>query len=80
MGRCFVRWLIPLLPSLLIPCPFPAFAAFPAPSLHSTAVLCLSINNASPTFPGNFARALEEFDTNDDGQIDFDEFREVRIS
>lgn len=29
----------------------------------------------NPTFPGNFARALEEFDTNDDGQLDFDEFR-----
>ncbi|CAM9257843.1 unnamed protein product, partial [Phaeothamnion confervicola] len=35
------------------------------------------VNNASPMFPGNFARALEEFDTNDDGLIDFHEFKEV---
>lgn len=31
----------------------------------------------NPIFPGNFSRALEEFDTNDDGEIDFDEFREL---
>ena len=31
--------------------------------------LCRVVNNASPTFPGNFAKALEMFDTNDDGEI-----------
>ena len=28
-------------------------------------------------FPGNFKKALEEFDQNDDGMIDFTEFREM---
>ncbi len=32
------------------------------------------VNDASPMFPGNFRTALEEFDQNDDGLIDFDEF------
>lgn len=36
--------------------------------------LCTMVNNGSPVFPGNFLRALEEFDTNDDGLIDFEEF------
>ena len=36
--------------------------------------LCRTINNGSPTFPGNFENALEMFDTNDDGVIDFREF------
>ena len=40
-------------------------------------VLCTSVNAAAPSFPGNFQRALEEFDSNDDGLIDFDEFREL---
>ena len=31
-------------------------------------------STANPTFPGNYQRALEEFDRNDDGLIDFDEF------
>ena len=39
--------------------------------------LTKTINNANPTFPGNYQRALEEFDRNDDGLIDFDEFREL---
>ncbi|CAM9776016.1 unnamed protein product [Chrysoparadoxa australica] len=39
--------------------------------------LCRVVNNAAPLFPGNFARALEEFDANGDGMIDFDEFREI---
>jgi len=37
--------------------------------------LCKTINNANPTFPANFKRALEEFDRNDDGLIDYDEFK-----
>ena len=37
--------------------------------------LCMEVNAANPTFPGNFATALEEFDQNDDGLIDFDEFQ-----
>ena len=36
--------------------------------------LCETITHKDPTFPGNFAKALEEFDTNGDGLIDFDEF------
>ncbi|KAG5176268.1 hypothetical protein JKP88DRAFT_171360 [Tribonema minus] len=36
-----------------------------------------TVNNASPIFPGNFQRALDEFDVNKDGLIDFDEFREL---
>jgi hypothetical protein len=32
------------------------------------------INNASPAFPNNFKRALEEFDVNEDGLIDYSEF------
>merc|ERR1711939_1214089 len=30
-----------------------------------------------PLFSGNFRMALENFDTNDDGLIDFDEFRNL---
>mmetsp|Transcript_32101 Transcript_32101/g.54133 ORF Transcript_32101/g.54133 Transcript_32101/m.54133 type:complete len:327 (+) Transcript_32101:235-1215(+) len=36
--------------------------------------LCKCINNASPSFPGNFKKALEEFDVNEDGLIDYSEF------
>jgi Ca2+-binding EF-hand superfamily protein len=36
-----------------------------------------ALNNAAPMFPGNFAKALQEFDQNDDGMIDFNEFREM---
>ncbi|CAN0135756.1 unnamed protein product, partial [Scytosiphon promiscuus] len=36
--------------------------------------LAKTVNNASPMFPGNFAKALLDFDTNSDGLIDFDEF------
>lgn len=32
------------------------------------------INNASPAFPNNFKKALEEFDVNEDGLIDYSEF------
>ena len=39
--------------------------------------LTQSINNADPTFPGNFKRALEEFDVNGDGLIDFVEFKTI---
>lgn len=39
--------------------------------------LCQLVNNGSPVFPGNFKKALEEFDTNDDGLIDFDEFKSL---
>ncbi|CAN0524711.1 unnamed protein product, partial [Laminaria digitata] len=37
--------------------------------------LARTVNNASPMFPGNFAKALQDFDANSDGLIDFDEFR-----
>lgn len=32
--------------------------------------LCATVNNMNPTFPGNFKRAMEEFDKNDDGECD----------
>lgn len=35
------------------------------------------INNADPTFPGNFKNALEQFDCNDDGLISFREFKKI---
>lgn len=38
-------------------------------------LLAVTVNKASPMFPGNFQQALEEFDTNGDGLIDIDEFR-----
>jgi Ca2+-binding EF-hand superfamily protein len=39
--------------------------------------LCKTVNNANPTFPGNFKKALEQFDVNDDGLIDYSEFLEI---
>jgi len=39
--------------------------------------LCQTVNNAAPLFPGNFAEAIAQFDTNDDGLIDFNEFMEL---
>jgi Ca2+-binding EF-hand superfamily protein len=33
--------------------------------------------NADPLFPGNFSKALNEFDVNDDGIIDYTEFRQM---
>lgn len=36
--------------------------------------MCQTVNNGSPTFPGNFENALDMFDDNGDGVIDFDEF------
>ena len=40
-------------------------------------LLAKTVNNAAPMFPGNFATALTEFDSNDDGLIDPDEFRDL---
>lgn len=39
--------------------------------------LCKAVNNASPAFPPNFVKAMEEFQVNDDGLIEFDEFIEL---
>lgn len=39
--------------------------------------LCKSVNNASPSFPSNFKKALEEFDVNEDGLIDYGEFQAI---
>lgn len=39
--------------------------------------LAKSIHNANPSFPGNFRRALELFDVNNDGLINFSEFVEI---
>ncbi len=36
-----------------------------------------TVNNAAPTFPGNFKSALEQFDVNEDGLIDYAEFLEI---
>lgn len=39
--------------------------------------LCKVVNNAAPLFPGNFQKALDEFDVNEDGLIDYSEFVEL---
>ena len=39
--------------------------------------MCVVINNELPTFPGNFKKALREFDKSGDGLIDFSEFRDI---
>lgn len=37
-------------------------------------VLCDVINNSEPDFPGNYKTALQMFDSNNDGVIDYNEF------
>jgi len=37
--------------------------------------LCALVNDGAPVYPGNFKTALESFDVNDDGLIDFAEFQ-----
>eukprot|EP00750_Incisomonas_marina_P028659 INCI681.3.p1 GENE.INCI681.3~~INCI681.3.p1 ORF type:complete len:373 (-),score=82.67 INCI681.3:80-1198(-) len=37
--------------------------------------LARTVNNAEPLFPGNFKTALQQFDQNDDGLLDFNEFK-----
>lgn len=39
--------------------------------------LCKTVNNANPTFPSNFKTALQQFDVNEDGLIDYSEFLEI---
>ena len=39
--------------------------------------MCSALHDANPSFAGNFKQALQEFDANDDGQIDVDEFTEL---
>ena len=39
--------------------------------------LARTVNNADPLFPGNFKNALERFDCNDDGLLDYKEFKEI---
>ena len=41
------------------------------------AEMCVAVSAGDPLFSGNFRMALENFDTNDDGLIDFDEFRNL---
>ena len=41
--------------------------------------LCKAVNRGKPVFPGNFNTAIREFDVNDDGLIDFEEFRQLHI-
>jgi hypothetical protein len=36
--------------------------------------MCQTVNNGTPSFPGNFEQALDMFDENGDGVIDFLEF------
>ena len=38
---------------------------------------CKSVNSGDPLFSGNFFIALQNFDLNDDGLIDFDEFKDL---
>ena len=35
------------------------------------AILMSNLHDANPDFPGNFKEALQNFDQNDDGVIDF---------
>ena len=37
--------------------------------------LLSTVNNGAPLFPGNMGTALMNFDSNDDGLIDFQEFK-----
>jgi len=39
--------------------------------------LARTVNNADPLFPGNFKTALERFDVNEDGLLDYREFKEI---
>ena len=39
--------------------------------------LLSAVNNGAPLFPGNFRTALDQFDTNSDGLLDFDEFKSL---
>ena len=39
--------------------------------------LARTVNNAEPLFPGNFQTALQQFDQNDDGMLDFNEFKGI---
>jgi len=44
---------------------------------HEFLELAKFVNSATPLFPGNFKSALELFDANEDGFINFDEFKEM---
>lgn len=39
--------------------------------------MCVSVSAGDPLFAGNFKMALENFDVNDDGLIDFEEFQNM---
>ena len=39
--------------------------------------LLSTVNNGAPLFPGNMGTALMNFDSNDDGLIDFQEFKVI---
>lgn len=39
--------------------------------------LARTVNNADPLFPGNFKTALERFDVNEDGMLDYREFKGI---
>jgi len=39
--------------------------------------LARTVNNADPLFPGNFKTALERFDVNEDGLLDYREFKQI---
>ena len=39
--------------------------------------LLATVNNGQPMFPGNFTTVLQNFDSNDDGLIDFQEFKVI---
>lgn len=73
---------IPLLSLINNPLLFHSFS-LPSPLTHSASpllsllLLCRTINNAAPSFPKNFLNALQSFDVNKDGLIDFSEFLEM---
>ena len=71
-GGQFFRFLILILIFALIVLFFPAPNVMASLSLRSH--FHRVINNAAPAFPGNFRNALESFDVNSDGLIDYPEF------
>ena len=65
-----------------LPFPPPHTIIPPLPSYQTHFIIMTNnhgrvINNASPIFPKNFKDALESFDVNEDGLIDYAEFLEM---
>lgn len=56
------------------PASYWSFIAYHCPSVL---LVLLAVNNNQPTYPENFKQAIESFDKNEDGMMDFDEFKEL---